>query len=96
AIIANNYIYAFGGGKITDNGAGTDVGYQTFICAAGESGCGGGIVAPTVTNWTSATTENPMTTARHQMGIALESAIIYIMGGQSGTAATTSTEMTVW
>lgn len=90
AIVANNFLYAFGGKA----NIASDIASQALICAAGTTGCGGS-VAPVLKNWTN--TEEKMLVPRQFMGTAMESAFIYLLGGATLTeAATTTTEMTVW
>lgn len=94
AVLANNFLYALGGAST----GGTPVasGVQAQICppsgmVAGCTGQG----APSVGNWSS-TNEN-MAVARHLPGAILESAFIYVLGGETtGGVATATTEMTVW
>ncbi|MEK7705338.1 MAG: hypothetical protein AAB426_10295 [Myxococcota bacterium] len=96
ALVANNYLYAFGGKA----NAASDIVSQALICAAGTTGCGGN-VAPILKNWTNASEH--MVRARYLLGTALESAFFYMLGGASvdpatldPIPATTTTEMTVW
>lgn len=96
ALVANNYLYAFGGKA----NAASDIVSQALICSAGTTGCGGN-VAPVLKNWTNASEK--MKRSRYLLGTALESAFFYMMGGASidpttlaPIPATTTTEMTVW
>jgi hypothetical protein len=90
AVIANNYLYAFGGKQNIDASATC---HQTHICNDDGLGCTGK-VAPAVDNWTN--TESGMLVPRRLMGLAVESAFIYILGGESVGGPTSSTEMTIW
>ncbi len=89
-MVANNHIYAFGG---KDNGP-SDINHQTYICNNDGLGCND-VYPPETRNWTN--TEATLTTPRYLMGSALESAFIYLVGGETpdGTA-TATTERTVW
>jgi hypothetical protein len=90
AIVANNFLYAFGGKA----NIASDIASQALICASGTTGCGDD-VAPVLKNWTN--TEEKLIVPRQFMGTAMESAFIYLLGGATLTeAATTTTEMTVW
>ncbi len=89
-MVANNHIYAFGG---KDNGP-SDINHQTYICNNDGLGCND-VYPPDTRNWTN--TEATLTTPRYLMGSALESAFIYLVGGETtGGAATATTERTVW
>ena len=90
AIVANNYLYAFGGKQTIDT---SNTCFQAHICNNDSLGCTGSF-APEFDNWTN--TMESMLVPRRLLGIAAESAFIYLLGGESVGGPTATTEMTIW
>jgi hypothetical protein len=86
----NNFLFAFGGTQGTPN----DTASSVKICAAAVSGqCPGG--PPYLENWNNVS--GHLTVPRYLLGSAVQSGFIYLLGGQTDTAAATaSTELTIW
>ncbi len=89
AAAANNRLYVFGGAGAapSSNTASAE------ICGTGVPGCAGG--PPELVNWNALGIN--LTVDRYLMGSAVESAFIFLVGGQSaGGVPTATTEVTVW
>ena len=89
AAAANNRLYVFGG-----QGAGPSTSNASAeICAGAGAGCTGG--PPELTNWNALGLA--LNVARYLTGSAVESAFIFLVGGETtGGAPTATTELTVW
>jgi len=86
---ANNFLYVFGGTQANPN----DTASSIKICAGASSQCSGG--PPELENWNNLS--GHLTVARYLMGSAIQSAYIYLLGGQtSAEAASSSTEYAIW
>ena len=96
---ANNFLFAFGG-RQGGGGAATAFAGAAKLCAPAEAGCAGGPPPeipepPDLVNWNALGFS--LQQARYLGGSALESAFIFLVGGQSDTmAATSTTERTHW
>lgn len=89
---ANNFLFAFGGGG---GGPGTGT-FSAKLCTPGQVTCAGGAPEPPdLVNWNAL--GFALVEARYLAGSALESAFIFLCGGQSDSAAATATtERTHW
>ncbi|MBI5478385.1 MAG: IPT/TIG domain-containing protein [Deltaproteobacteria bacterium] len=89
---ANNFLFAFGGG----GGGPSSTTSSAKLCASGEPGCAGGAPEPPdLKNWNALGFN--LQEARYLCGSGLESAFIFLAGGQTNTApATNSVERTHW
>jgi hypothetical protein len=86
---ANNFLYVFGATAFQPN----DTSYSVKICAGASSTCSGG--PPELENWNNLSSH--LTIGRYLMGSAIQSATIYILGGETDTeAASNSTEYAIW
>lgn len=86
---ANNFLYVFGGTALQPN----DTAYSVKLCAAATATCTAG--PPELENWNNLM--GHLVEARYLTGSALQSAYIYLLGGQTDTeAATSSTEYAIW
>lgn len=87
AAAANNFLHAFGGRSTSTSVASAE------HCGAGRS-CPGGATVPELVNWNSA--GNLDFPSRMDMGTAIQSGFIYLLGGSDGTRALRSTRLTHW
>ncbi|MBI5498901.1 MAG: IPT/TIG domain-containing protein [Deltaproteobacteria bacterium] len=89
AAAANNRLYVFGG----QGAAPSTSTASAEICAGPGGGCTGG--PPELVNWNALGLS--LNVERYLTGSAVESAFIFLVGGQStGGVPTASTELTVW
>jgi hypothetical protein len=84
SVAANGFLFVFGGSGF----AGTTGGDSAEVCRSGLGGCVG--AAPELRNWNSLG-GGGILIARSFMGVAIESAFIYVIGGGSAT-----TERSIW
>jgi hypothetical protein len=90
---ANNFLYVFGGMQAAPDATVT----SAKICgdASGAGACPGSQAAPLISNWNNASAK--MLESRYLLGLAIQSGYFYLMGGQTGTsAASTTTEYSNW
>jgi len=90
---ANGFLFAFGGAA----GGPSNTAVSAKVCAAGEPGCAGSgpPEPPDLKNWNNLGFN--LKESRYLCGSGLESAFIFLAGGQTSTArATNSVERTHW
>lgn len=85
---ANNQLFIFGG----QGAAPSNTNRSSQVCGPGVPGCIGG--PPALANWNALGFN--LTVARYLMGSAVESAFIFLVGGDSTGGPTATTETMVW